>query len=304
MKNILLVDDIPSNLGVLLDVLNAAGYDARVAESGERALQQMQRKRPDLVLLDVMMPGLDGFATCRRLKAEPAWQDIPVLFMTALTEVVDKVKGFEAGAVDYITKPLHPQEVLARVRAHLQLRELQQSLADEIERRAALEAQLRQSLDRAVVLVGKDGSIPFRTRRAEQLLARHCGVGDAGLPAALNAWLDRGAHGPLELTGAAGILRARRFAEAGGDEFSVLVLEEQAAGVPLLEPLLALGLTGRESEVLYWIANGKTNPEIAIILDAAVNTVKKHAQNILEKLGVDNRTAAARLALEALGKTN
>lgn len=301
MKTLLLVDDVPANLGVLLDVLGTAGYDVRVAESGERALQQMQRTRPDLVLLDVMMPGLDGLETCRRLKAEAAWADVPVIFMTALTDVIDKVKGFEAGAVDYITKPLHPQEVLARVKAHLQLRELRQTLEDEVQRRANLEAQLRQSLDRAVLMVARDGSVPFCTRRAEQMLARHRGVGEATLPAALQDWLARGGAQPLEIKSAAGWLRARRFADPGSDDLVLLLLEEQVSGDASLDSLTALGLTAREAQVLYWMAQGKTNPEIAVILDSSPNTAKKHAQNVMEKLGVETRTAAARIALDTLG---
>lgn len=305
MKTLLLVDDVPANLGVLLDVLHTAGYALRVAESGERALQQMRHMRPDLVLLDVMMPGLDGFETCRRLKAEPAWRGIPVIFMTALTDVVDKVKGFEAGAVDYIAKPLHPQEVLARVRAHLDLRELQQSLEDEVARRTALEAQLQQSLDRAVIMVAPDGSMPFCTRRAAQMLARHCEMANDRLPMAFHAWLHRDGTAPLEIIGPAGRLRARRFAEpGGGGDLCLLVLEEENTAAPSLDPLLGLGLTAREAEVLYWIAQGKTNPEIAIVIDSAANTVKKHAQNVMEKLSVETRTAAARIALDALGRSD
>ncbi len=300
MKTLLLVDDVPSNLDVLLGVLHQAGYAVRVAETGERALRQMPHTRPDLVLLDVMMPGIDGLETCRRLKAEAAWRDIPVIFMTALTDVVDKVKGFEAGAVDYITKPLHPQEVLARVRAHLQLRELQQSLEEELQRRQALEEQLRQSLDRALVLVSPDGAVPFATHRAEKILARHCPLSDGRLSGALHAWARGETRAPLELPGPHGVLRARRFAGLDGDAHLVLLLEEAGVTAPALGRLQDLGLTAREAEVLYWMAQGKTNPEIAVILDSATNTAKKHAQNVLEKLGVETRTAAARLALEAL----
>ncbi|HYC70150.1 MAG TPA: response regulator transcription factor [Opitutaceae bacterium] len=301
MKTVLLVDDVPANLGVLLDVLSAAGYAVRVAESGERALTQMREARPDLILVDVMMPGLDGLETCRRLKADPAWRAIPVIFMTALSDVVDKVKGFEAGGVDYITKPLHPQEVLARVRAHLELRELQQALEEEVDRRSALEAQLRQSLDRAVLMVAEDGSVPFCTRRAEQMLVRHGGAPGGTLPAAFTRWLGAGPAAPLEIDGPAGRLRARRFVEPGTTGLCLLVLEEDLAAPPPLDGLEQLGLTPREAEVLYWIAQGKTNPEIAVVLDSAANTVKKHAQNVLNKLGVETRTAAARIALDALG---
>ncbi len=300
MKTLLLVDDVPDNLGLLLDVLQAAGYEVRVAESGTRALAQMTRSRPDLVLLDVMMPGLDGLETCRRIKANPAWRDIPVLFMTALSDVVDKVQGFGAGAVDYLTKPLHPQEVLARVRAHLQLRELHESLEEEIGRRVALEEQLRRSLDRAVLLAAADGRIPFLSRRAEQMLARHCPFEDGRLPGAITAWLATGGSGRLELRSPAGWLRARRFADPEGGDLCVLLLEEETSALPPLDPLLRLGLTPREAEVLYWIAQGKTNPEVGAILDTATNTVKTQMMSLMLKLGVETRTAAARIALDRL----
>lgn len=119
---ILVVDDNPTNLRLLLDTLQDSGYRTLIATTGERALQQIQRMTPDLILLDIMMPGADGFETCRRLKEAPAMRDIPVIFMTALTKSADKVRGFEAGAVDYITKPFQQEEVLSRVRTHLTLR--------------------------------------------------------------------------------------------------------------------------------------------------------------------------------------
>jgi len=128
--NILIVDDTPVNLEVVIDFLETYGFGIRMARSGESALERIQYNRPDIILLDVLMPGMDGFETCRRLKAEAATQDIPVIFMTSLTGIEEKVKGFEAGAVDYVTKPLHQEEVLARITTHLRLRDLALSLAE------------------------------------------------------------------------------------------------------------------------------------------------------------------------------
>ncbi len=125
---ILLVDDVPANVSVLFEFLISHGFRVLVAQDGESALQKVHYVHPDLILLDIMMPGIDGFETCRRLKREPASQDIPVIFMTALSDTVDKVKGFELGAVDYITKPIQQEEVLARVNAHLTIRRLQKDL--------------------------------------------------------------------------------------------------------------------------------------------------------------------------------
>ena len=134
-ETILIVDDTPANLGVLVETLGAAGYQLMVAEDGEEALAQTAQTQPDLILLDVMMPGLDGFETCRRLKERPETRDIPVLFMTALTETTDKVRAFAAGAVDYLTKPIEHEEALARIRTHLTLRRLQREVAMQLAQR-------------------------------------------------------------------------------------------------------------------------------------------------------------------------
>lgn len=131
-ETILIVDDTPANLGVLVETLGVAGYQLMVAEDGEEALAQTAQTQPDLILMDVMMPGIDGFETCRRLKARPETKDIPVLFMTALTETTDKVKAFAAGAVDYIAKPIEHEEALARIHTHLSIRRLQRELHEQI----------------------------------------------------------------------------------------------------------------------------------------------------------------------------
>ncbi len=125
---IVIVDDKPTNLGVLFDFLTDSGFKVLVAQDGESAIQKVEYAHPDLILLDVMMPGIDGFETCRRLKGKPSTQDIPIIFMTALSETVDKVKGFTLGAVDYITKPVQQEEVRARVSTHLTIRKLQKKL--------------------------------------------------------------------------------------------------------------------------------------------------------------------------------
>ena len=127
---LLLVDDTPTNLEILVDFFAEAGFEVYVATSGEHALKQVNDVHPDIILLDVMMPGIDGFETCRRLKASLETKDIPVIFMTALSDTVDKVKGLTVGAVDYVTKPLQQEEVLARVNTHLTIRRLQQSLEE------------------------------------------------------------------------------------------------------------------------------------------------------------------------------
>ncbi len=282
---ILVVDDTPANLSLLLDALTEAGYEILVAESGHSALALLDHTTPDLVLLDLIMPGMDGIATCLRLKERPECRDVPVLFMTAIDEPEQKVRAFEAGAFDYITKPAYPPEVLARVAAHLQIRALQKSLADELALRVEAENQLSQSLDRAVVLADTAGRIVFSSRLAENLLHKYFPGRIAGvLPAGL------GTSGPLV---------ARRFAEPGRNDLVLLVLEEPNTP-PGPAALLTLGLTPREAEVLYWMAQGKSNPDIATILGASVRTVHKHAEHIFQKLGLETRGAATVAALEVL----
>jgi len=125
---VLMVDDNPTNLNVLLDALKHHGFKLLAAKSGEEAIQRALFAKPDLILLDVLMPGIDGFETCRQLKANPVTEEIPIIFMTALADTVDKVKGFSFGAVDYITKPFQHEEVLSRVNAHLTIQDLKRNL--------------------------------------------------------------------------------------------------------------------------------------------------------------------------------
>ncbi|MFN6560345.1 MAG: response regulator [Nostoc sp. ChiSLP01] len=129
---ILIVDDNPTNLSLLCEALNSEGFRFRVAVDGESAIAQVERNQPELILLDVQMPGIDGFETCRRLKANPATQNIPIIFTTALADTDSKTKGFSLGAVDYIPKPFAQEEVIARVRVHLQLKQLTESLEQQV----------------------------------------------------------------------------------------------------------------------------------------------------------------------------
>ena len=153
-KRILVVDDHPNNLRVLTNTLNQAGYQTLIANSGDRALYQISNQPPDLILLDVMMPGIDGFETCRRLKANPDTAQIPVIFMTALNDIDNKIVGFEAGAVDYITKPFQIKEVLVRVDTHLTIARLQQQLEVQNAQLQEKNAELEAALDTVNLLSG------------------------------------------------------------------------------------------------------------------------------------------------------
>jgi len=127
---LLIVDDITANISVLSNFLQESGFRVLITQNGKRAIQKAEYAHPDLILLDVMMPVMDGFEACQILKSQESTQDIPIIFMTALADTVDKVKGFELGAADYITKPFQHEEVLARVNAHIRLRRLQQQLEE------------------------------------------------------------------------------------------------------------------------------------------------------------------------------
>ena len=183
--NVLVVDDTPANLRVIVDQLEEQGFRVAVAEDGEEAIRRAQRIRPDLILLDVMLPGIDGFETCRRLKADELTRDTPVVFMTALTDSADKVKGFAAGGVDYVTKPFEAQEVMARVRTHLCLHAMQRAIAEqnrqlqrEIAVREQAEEALRESetryrtlveLSPDAIMIEQEGRIVFANSAASRL---------------------------------------------------------------------------------------------------------------------------------------
>ncbi|MGE5655601.1 MAG: response regulator [Actinomycetota bacterium] len=144
---ILIVDDNQTNLDVLFELLRNYGFKVLVAIDGESALEQLEYIHPDLILLDIMMPGFDGFETCRRLKADPEKQDIPIIFMTALSDTVDKVKGFKMGAVDYITKPFQYQEVISRINTHLTICNLQKKLQEKNRELASINQNLEKLVE-------------------------------------------------------------------------------------------------------------------------------------------------------------
>jgi signal transduction histidine kinase len=144
---LLIIDDNPTNLGVIVDYLEEAGFNIVVARDGETGLKRAEIAKPKLILLDVMMPEIDGFETCRRLKAEQKTSDIPVIFMTALDNVEDKVKGFEVGGIDYVTKPIQHEEVLARINTHLRIQDLTIKLNAKVDELTQTQEKLVQKID-------------------------------------------------------------------------------------------------------------------------------------------------------------
>ena len=197
MNTILVVDDVPANADVVLNHLTAGGFRGLYAGSGARALKQLEYSIPDLILLDIKMPGLDGIETCRLIKQRPEWRNILVIFITGADELSQKLAAFEAGGVDFVTKPILPEEVEARVRTHLRLRELQaeleqknQALIEEIELRFDAIKQLEARLDQAFVIASYEGGVHFSTRQAGILLqAFFPSTSMTTLPEAVVRWL-------------------------------------------------------------------------------------------------------------------
>ena len=308
MNTVLVVDDVPTNVDVVLTHLTAVGFRVLYAGSGTRALKQLEQSVPDIILLDIKMPGMDGIETCRTIKRRAEWKNVPIIFMTGADDLSQKLAAFGAGAVDFVTKPILPEEVEARVRTHLQIRELQteleqknQALSEEIELRLDAEKQLEAKLDQAFVIAGHDGGILFSTRQANILLhAFFPGTSVAALPDVVLRWLASDRQKPLVIFNTAkGDLQIDQLASSDSRNVTLLRLEQRnSAWGP--KALRVLGLTPREAEVLYWITEGKTNPEISTILDTTLHTIKKHNNRLFAKLGVETRLAAARLALSAL----
>ncbi|WFU81065.1 response regulator [Bradyrhizobium sp. CIAT3101] len=290
----LVVDDSPETLRLLTDALDGAGMTVMVALDGASAMRIVDQITPDIVLLDAVMPGLDGFETCRRLKRDAGLANVPVIFMTGLAETEHIVRGLEAGGVDYVTKPIVIEEMLARIRVHLGNARLTQSA------RTALDVS-----GRFLFAVNRQGHILWATPQAQKLLADHHGAqaDDFVLPPSLLQWLEQAKGKGSAKSQAASLpdnpqLRFYYMGETAPNEFLLRLSKESGTALPP-EFTSELGLTTREGEVLAWLSKGKTNRDIAQILGLSPRTVDKHLEQIYAKLGVENRTAAAAIATNA-----
>ena len=294
---VLIVDDVPENLALLHDALDDAGHTVLVATDGETALQRARQSLPDVILLDAVMPGLDGFEVARRLKADFTTRHIPIVFMTGLTETEHVVAAFAAGGADYVTKPIRPAEVLARIAAHVQnARQMKQA-------RSALDA-----FGQATVAVRvADGRLVWQTPLARRLLRDFFAAAGEDAPLRLLDWIHdaelarREGREPVGLLAADGSRRLlASFHDQTGDAEWLVVLREENDASAIESLIAAFRLTQKEAEVLYWVTQGKTSKDIGDILGSSPRTVNKHLEHVFEKLGVETRTAAANLAMSRM----
>ncbi len=301
---VLIVDDVQDNSAVLHDALDEYGYTVLVASNGETALEVAADIEPDVILLDAVMPGMDGFEVCRRLKASNRTSHIPVIFMTGLTETEHVVAAFEAGGTDYVTKPIRINEVLVRMLSQLQTsRQVTQA-------RSALDA-FGQA---AIAITPRNGKIIWQTPLSRDWLKTYFSeeMGSSSLvdlmtPPTVFEWITTAYQAdpsgktlePLTV-----IKSAKRLTLSPGDVSSeeqwMIVLREESDSAQVDALMHLFKLTKRESEVLYWTMKGKTSRDIGDILGSSPRTVNKHLEHVFIKLGVETRTAAASLAMSKL----
>lgn len=296
---VLVIDDEPASLHMINAALESADITVLVATSGEAALALLENILPDLIIVDAVMPGIDGFETTVRLKKNARFANIPVIFMTGLAESEHVVEAFEVGGVDYVRKPVNVNELLARVRVHMAQGRAAQASA------ASLDAT-----GRLMLATDAKGSLLWCTPRAEaaiSMVVPGWSRQEASLPPAL--------HGPVErlLSGGGGTSATVRIDEksAGGVIELVLIARyrenEVLIRVNELNPLkdvqklaAVLNLTQREAEVLLWVSYGKSSTDISDVLLISPRTVQKHLEHVYEKLGVETRSAAAAIAIRSI----
>lgn len=284
----LVIDDAPDTLGLISSALEDNGMTVLVARSGAEGIELARRVRPDVILMDAVMPGMDGFETCRLLKSGPRPEPAPVIFMTGLSDSEHILKGLRAGGVDFITKPVVVDELIARIITHV------------LNARAI--ASARSALEQAgqsVLAFTADGVLAWGSPGALALLDTAEGraiVQDGRASERLARWLAGLCEQPIST--------AQPFADGGfalkylgqfPGEIMVRI-RRSSEGENEARLLQTFGLTEREAEVLFWLTRGKTNRDIAEILELSARTVNKHLEQVFHKMGVDNRTSAAVVA--------
>ena len=284
-KNIaLVVDDNPDSLGMVSSALEREGMTVLVARDGRSAIQLTERVQPDVILMDAVMPELDGFETCRLLKSGPNPTPAPIVFMTGLTEQEHVVKGLQSGGVDYITKPVVIEEMIARLTTHILNSKLLQSAR-----------QAMDTFETSVLAFDANANLSWASARARhEMSVQSIDVTGQTLLDWVADCVDLpvSAVAPLRLSDD----YALQFIgySAAREVLVKLVRQRVERNEDILQA--AFALTHREAEVLYWLTLGKTNRDISTILSLSARTVNKHLEQVFQKMGVDNRTSAAVLA--------
>ncbi|MFT6389415.1 MAG: DNA-binding NarL/FixJ family response regulator [Cellvibrionaceae bacterium] len=290
---VLVVDDSPEILSMLNEALEQVGYTVLIALEGKQALTIAEKITPDIILLDAVMPNMDGFETCQHIKLNKQLDKVPVIFMTGLSDSDNIIKGLEAGGVDYLSKPIKPNELIARMKVHLNNARLAQSA------QTALDTTGQQ-----LFAITPQGSIKWATPLTQNLFEKG-GIDqtwlDTQLSKQLKNWLSHdpliGQYYTLEQTSTP--LKVKLIDRKDDNETLLKLIDLK--GPTAAERLkAALDITERESDVLYWIGQGKTNKDIGEILEMSPRTVNKHLEQIFKKLNVENRTAAASIAIHRL----
>jgi len=295
---VLVIDDSIESIHMLNDVLEEAHFTVLVALEGSQALTITKNIKPDIILLDAIMPNMDGFETCKQLKLNPQLIDVPIIFMTGLSDTEHVVMGLNAGGVDYVAKPINGDELIARMRVHLTNARMTQSA--------------RMALDTAgqyLFTVDLHGQLLWATPQVHQLFDGAQSEEPAEklsvrLPSLLQGWLK---HKPqtghsLKIPELLQPLTIEMLNFIDNREYLLRLSNPHQPADDTLALKEQFGVTGREADVLLWIANGKTNREIGLILEMSPRTVNKHLEQIFKKLGVENRTSAAAAAIKCVTK--
>jgi DNA-binding response OmpR family regulator/DNA-binding CsgD family transcriptional regulator len=326
-QRILIVDDTITNLKVAVEYLQAYSFEILTARNGAMGIERAQLALPDLILLDVQMPGIDGFETCRRLKANPVTSAIPIIFMTVLSEAADKVRGLEAGAVDFVSKPIDAAELLARVTTHLKMRALQEQLqaANERleervrERTAALEGEIAQRIrsqeerEKLLELLRQQSEqlreltqllLESQTEQQQTLqvdihqIERDLALLDGHLTQARQLLEQSNTLRPTSLIveaiqAALDVLgHARQYTQLVSSHLDQATSAQQSVRA---NPLL--NLSDREYEVFQLLVQGRSNAEIAELLVLAKTTVSTHQRRIMDKLGISDLSSLIKFAI-------
>ena len=294
MYSVLVVDDSPDSLSLINDILEHEGINTLVALEGNQAITIAEKIKPDLILLDAVMPKLDGFETCKRLKKNRDLRNIPIIFMTGLTDPASILKGLNAGGVDYVTKPVNPEELLARIKIHVGNAKI-----------ASSAQQALDSIGQNLFAVNLLGELLWATPQILDFLANFKNseqwLNDC-LKLHLANLMHAGDNASVTIEYSNGKCSLHLVSHSNNGE-CICRLSHYIEELPGEERLKhALNLTAREAEVLFWLSNGKANKEIAQILDIGARTVNKHLEQVFAKLGVENRTTAAGIAIRTLSE--